>query len=83
MQQHQQTHTPNLTSNAPIVNSMTNLSQITVKDLLAGLCKHITSTQLQNTTQAANTVDEVKPALWISLLMPSQEGINKILCRIS
>ena len=38
---------------------MTNLSQITVKDLLQSLCEHMTSTKLQNAPTAPN-VDEVK-----------------------
>ena len=39
---------------------MTNLSQITVKDLLENLCKQRESTQLQNAPPSANIMDGVK-----------------------
>ena len=43
----------------PIVNGMTNLSQMTVKDLLKSVFKHMTSTQSQNAMLAANVMEEV------------------------
>ena len=77
MQPLQQTPKPNPINNMPIVNNLSNLSQITLKDLLESLCEQMTSTKLQNALPAVNVMNEVNTSTVDTPANPTSGGDDK------